>query len=94
MEAIIISDQGLAMRPKLGAEIRFPAPREVTHGTDQHPIPVVELVVLVDGVEIRWAFFFGEDRMTRAIVLLSFAQTRYLEDGATLDAVALLREMG
>lgn len=85
VEPTIIRADGLAIRPRRGAEVEFLAP--VAFGE------LVALELLIDGRPLRWAELRGADRLERAHRLLRVAQARYLDDGATLDAVALLREL-
>ena len=85
MEPTILTTSGLALRPRAGAEVEFCEPIETAS--------LVALEVIVDGRRVRWAELRGAGRMGRARRLLKAAQSRYLDDGATLDARALLMEL-
>ncbi len=86
VEASIRTVTGVVFRPKSGAEIEFPLP--AYRGT------LVELWVVVSGRRFLWALVDGVDMRMRAQALLKYGRRRYLDDGATLDATELLREMG
>lgn len=86
MEASIITVSGVVVRPKWGASIEFPLPEQRES--------CVELWVLASGRRLLWARVEGADRVVRARALRQLGRRRYLEDGATLDAVELLRELG